>query len=361
MLICWGERENVAHKHFECYSTEPDLLLDRNRWNAFNFDDDGVGFPRDSHENTLKGGEWAAIPEHPHYRSERNFAFYICRDWAAMAIRAEALREEEARRIEKERIREEERRIEEERHAEQRRIEDEERRIREEEDRRRREEERYRHPDCLFVGDEMRPDDELRSRSGEFTLKMQGDHNLVVYRGGQALWDSGQKGGRYMVLQEDGNFVQYRNDGRNDPSWASGSNDKPVDFAIMQDDGNFVLYNGRPDGEKKPIWATGTDGGKDVRHKNGGGTHFPWEAVGKGLLAAAEVVVVAAETAEKVDEADREYEREQRERNREYEREQRERNREQREWDRAKQQGGEVDFEFTDNRGDRVDVDVQWN
>jgi hypothetical protein len=59
--------------------------------------------------------------------------------------------------------------------------------------------------------------------------------------------------GRFtLILQGDGNLVLYKPGGR--PIWATGTSG-PVTEAVMQQDGNFVLYT--PQGA---IWASNTQG-----------------------------------------------------------------------------------------------------
>lgn len=79
-----------------------------------------------------------------------------------------------------------------------------------------------------------------------------------VLRTGQALY-VGQRviadGGRYFaVLQGDGNFVVYRNDGV--PFWNTGTVGSDAATAVMQGDGNFVIYSRAG----HPVWSTGTWG-----------------------------------------------------------------------------------------------------
>ena len=77
-----------------------------------------------------------------------------------------------------------------------------------------------------------------------------------------AHWDIG---GRYLVVQKDGNLVAYNKKNGNDysdPVWASNTNGRGNSNTelVIQDDGNVVLYC-----DGKALWATGTCGGK----KNG--------------------------------------------------------------------------------------------
>lgn len=79
-----------------------------------------------------------------------------------------------------------------------------------------------------------------------------------VLRTGQAL-SVGQRivsdGGRYFaILQGDGNFVVYRNDGV--PFWSTGTVGSDAATAVMQGDGNFVIYSRAG----HAVWSTGTWG-----------------------------------------------------------------------------------------------------
>jgi hypothetical protein len=42
-------------------------------------------------------------------------------------------------------------------------------------------------------------------------------------------------------MQNDGNFVVYKNDGSGKAIWSTGTNGSAAVKAIMQNDGNFVL------------------------------------------------------------------------------------------------------------------------
>jgi hypothetical protein len=45
----------------------------------------------------------------------------------------------------------------------------------------------------------------------------------------------------YAIMQNDGNFVVYKNDGSGKAIWSTGTNGSAAVKAIMQNDGNFVL------------------------------------------------------------------------------------------------------------------------
>lgn len=96
--------------------------------------------------------------------------------------------------------------------------------------------------------------DTIPSCDGRFTLYMQGDGNLVLYRnGGGALWSTETWGqpGNVAVMQDDGNLVVYSASGH--PRWSSGTHGNPGAVLAMQDDGNLVIYKG-----SSPLWSSGT-------------------------------------------------------------------------------------------------------
>merc|ERR1712216_320476 len=115
-------------------------------------------------------------------------------------------------------------------------------------------------------------DGSLESENGEYRFTMQGDDNLVLYRGGDPLWASGA----HCVFQKDGHFLVYRcgEDGRvsTDPSDCVWKTDIYGDegtfhggWCCMQNDGNFVQY----DRSGRPLWCTRTDGGQQGDRSGG--------------------------------------------------------------------------------------------
>jgi hypothetical protein len=66
---------------------------------------------------------------------------------------------------------------------------------------------------------------------------------------------------RYLgVMQHDGNFVVYRNDGLWRQLWPTNTTGRGAVSATMQRDGNFVLY----DNAGRAIWWTGSNGSDRV-------------------------------------------------------------------------------------------------
>lgn len=97
--------------------------------------------------------------------------------------------------------------------------------------------------DRLNSGQSLTSGQSLISPNRAFTLIMQGDGNLVIYRSGQAQWASSTSGaGNWVVMQGDGNLVIYTAAGK--PLWDSKTAGKPGAHLRMQDDGNLVVYQG---------------------------------------------------------------------------------------------------------------------
>jgi hypothetical protein len=110
------------------------------------------------------------------------------------------------------------------------------------------------------MADRLNPNDDLvgigsiTSQNGRSELVMQGDGNLVLYRGGKARWATNSNGKvvSRAIMQGDGNFVLYGPGGA--PIWATGTARHPGAGLILQDDGNVVIYNSGG----KALWATNT-------------------------------------------------------------------------------------------------------
>lgn len=112
-------------------------------------------------------------------------------------------------------------------------------------------------PGCgVFAGTtHLAPYTSLTSCDGRFDLVMQGDGNLVLYKGGQALWNTQTHGhpGAQAFFQDDGNLVVYS--AGMSPLWSSETFGHPNAVLAVQDDGNLVIYDGTT-----PLWYTGTHG-----------------------------------------------------------------------------------------------------
>jgi hypothetical protein len=91
----------------------------------------------------------------------------------------------------------------------------------------------------------------IQSPNRQYRLVMQGDGNLVVYRGSEAQWATWTNGGsdRRLVMQSDGNLVIY--DATNRALWNTQTGGNAGAVLNLQDDGNVVLYS--PGG--RAIWS----------------------------------------------------------------------------------------------------------
>lgn len=106
--------------------------------------------------------------------------------------------------------------------------------------------------DRLDAGQSLTKGRALTSDNGYYSLQMQSDGNLVLYRNSpwRALWASNTVGrGEFVTMQADGNLVVY---GAAGAVWASGSGGGPG-VLVVQNDGNLVVYAGGP-----ARWASNT-------------------------------------------------------------------------------------------------------
>ena len=102
-------------------------------------------------------------------------------------------------------------------------------------------------------GSEIAMNTIVSSTNGKYTLNMQEDGNLVLYKGAKALWATATDGKivKACAFQPDGNLVLY---GYNKNAiWASNT-DNRGEYLKMQNDGNLVIY----DKNQKAIWSTDT-------------------------------------------------------------------------------------------------------
>ncbi|SEV89637.1 SGNH/GDSL hydrolase family protein [Luteibacter sp. 329MFSha] len=103
-------------------------------------------------------------------------------------------------------------------------------------------------------GNGLKPQDMLRSCDGRFTLILQGDGNVVLYKEpGQPLWASGtvNRDAAQLELTTSGDFVLYGRLG--EQLWRSGHAGQTAAQAFLQTDGNLVIY-----GPNSPVWASNT-------------------------------------------------------------------------------------------------------
>lgn len=81
--------------------------------------------------------------------------------------------------------------------------------------------------------------------AGPYTLRMQGDGNLVLAGPGNKLvWSSGtSKRGHHAILQPDGVFVVFHTGDNTKPIWSTKTHSPGARLRLQGSDGNLVLYN----------------------------------------------------------------------------------------------------------------------
>jgi hypothetical protein len=165
----------------------------------------------------------------------------------------------------------------------------------------------------------MYPGQSLQTATRGYSLVMQPDGNLVEYdNSGQALWSSGTTGsGNFAAMQGDGNFVIYNSSGK--ALWSSGTNGGAGNYLMLQPDGtlnmmgpsgdsilwgNRVLSSGQslqttangyflvmqPDGNLveydnsgQALWSSGTTGSGNFAAMQGDGNFVIYNSSGKAL------------------------------------------------------------------------------
>lgn len=104
-------------------------------------------------------------------------------------------------------------------------------------------------PATLKAGEQLLANQSVTSPSGNHTLVMQGDGNLVIYKSnGKAIWATATYGtlAARLVMQTDGNLVLYSSDFTM-VFWHSQTYGNNGAELYLQDDGNLVIYkNGTP-------------------------------------------------------------------------------------------------------------------
>jgi hypothetical protein len=111
----------------------------------------------------------------------------------------------------------------------------------------------------LYAGQTLNAGQQLWSPNGADEVAMQGDGNLVVYRGGTALWATYTSGDNHVTMQGDGNLVVYSAGGV--AQWNSGTSGSNF-YAIIQEDSNFVIYS--PTNGAQWDYGSGLLGGGNV-------------------------------------------------------------------------------------------------
>lgn len=109
--------------------------------------------------------------------------------------------------------------------------------------------------DRLGSDQRLQVNESLESPSGQHSLLLQEDGNLVLYdQDRQPVWASGTDGQQVSdaTMQADGNLVLHGPSG--DAVWASDTYGNNGAYLVLQDDRNLVIY--AADGS--PLWATNT-------------------------------------------------------------------------------------------------------
>jgi hypothetical protein len=110
----------------------------------------------------------------------------------------------------------------------------------------------------------------LQSPQAAYTLNMQSDGSLVMYRKDGLVRYRMSKNGEFAVMQGDGNFVEYSKFAV--PLWNTGTHGNPGAWLSIQDDGNLVVYSR----VNTPLWNIGVDNGENDPRQKG-------EVVGREL------------------------------------------------------------------------------
>ncbi|MFC1438450.1 hypothetical protein ABUW04_09300 [Streptacidiphilus sp. N1-10] len=113
-------------------------------------------------------------------------------------------------------------------------------------------------PTCgqLTANQQLTPGQSLASCNGSYSLDLQGDGNLVLYRSGTALWSSGtaNSAASQAIMQGDGNLVLRNSAGTS--LWSSRTSGNTGAYLAVQNDGNAVIYSATG----TALWSTGTAG-----------------------------------------------------------------------------------------------------
>ena len=103
----------------------------------------------------------------------------------------------------------------------------------------------------------------LQSPKAAYTLNMQPDGSLVMYRKDGTVRHRMSKHGEFAIMQYDGNFVEYSKFAV--PLWDTGTHGNPGAWLSIQDDGNLVVYSR----VNSPLWNIGAEDGENDPHQQG--------------------------------------------------------------------------------------------
>jgi hypothetical protein len=112
---------------------------------------------------------------------------------------------------------------------------------------------------ALFPISILSQNQSLTSTAGKYSLWMQTDGNLVIYRSdGTARWATNVPG-LYAIMQGDGNFVVVGS--ANEAVFNTRTYGNPGAYIAIQDDGNLVVY--ASGGGGIALWSIGPDNDAD--------------------------------------------------------------------------------------------------
>lgn len=110
---------------------------------------------------------------------------------------------------------------------------------------------------AVNAGERLKPGQQERSRNGTYTLRMQVDGNLTLFRTGdkKLVWNSqtGGNKGAFAAMGRDGNFVVFS--ASHAPLYITGTKGGANSRLAVQEDGNAVVYSG----DNKALWDAKTD------------------------------------------------------------------------------------------------------
>jgi hypothetical protein len=87
----WFSSNNMLNKDFELYSTYSDAIQGTNKWSFCNYDDAGVGFPRDCGPTGFVGGQWNSKRR----GGQKHWAIYIDTSDGVATVKSSPVSEDE--------------------------------------------------------------------------------------------------------------------------------------------------------------------------------------------------------------------------------------------------------------------------